>query len=66
VSQTFGVEVEFVERMRFDKGYISPYFVTDPERMEVSYDDPYVGSIPTEPTMNDSALRFEATDSSQL
>jgi chaperonin GroEL len=40
-SQTFGMELEFVEGMRFDKGYISPYFVTDAERMEVSYDDPY-------------------------
>jgi chaperonin GroEL len=41
-SQTFGMELEFVEGMRFDKGYISPYFITDPERMEVSYEDPYV------------------------
>jgi len=41
-SQTFGMELEFVEGMRFDKGYISPYFVTDPERMEVSYDDAYL------------------------
>jgi len=41
-SPTFGMELEFVEGMRFDKGYISPYFVTDPERMEVSYEDPYV------------------------
>jgi chaperonin GroEL len=41
-SQTFGMELEFVEGMRFDKGYISPYFVTDSERMEVSYDEPYV------------------------
>ena len=41
-SQTFGMELEFVEGMRFDKGYISPYFVTDPERMEVSYEEPYV------------------------
>jgi chaperonin GroEL len=41
-SQTFGIELELVEGMRLDKGYISPYFVTDPERMEVSYDDPYV------------------------
>jgi chaperonin GroEL len=41
-SQTFGMELEFVEGMRFDKGYISPYFVTDPERMEVSCEDPYV------------------------
>jgi len=41
-SQTFGMELEYVEGMRFDKGYISPYFVTDPERMEASYEDPYV------------------------
>jgi chaperonin GroEL len=41
-SQTFGMDLEFVEGMQFDKGYISPYFVTDPERMEVSYEDPYV------------------------
>ena len=41
-SQTFGMEIDFVEGMRFDKGYISPYFVTDPERMEVSLDDPYI------------------------
>jgi chaperonin GroEL len=41
-SQTFGMEMELVEGMRFDKGYISPYFVTDPERMEASLDDPYV------------------------
>ena len=33
-SQTFGMEMDLVEGMRFDKGYISPYFVTDPERME--------------------------------
>ncbi|HEX2027383.1 MAG TPA: chaperonin GroEL [Nitriliruptorales bacterium] len=41
-SQTFGMELEFVEGMQFDKGYISPYFVTDPERMEVVFEDPYV------------------------
>src|SRR5512134_512450 len=41
-SQTFGMEMDLVEGMRFDKGYISPYFVTDPERMEASLDDPYV------------------------
>jgi len=40
-SQTFGIELEFVEGMQFDKGYISPYFVTDPERMEAVYEDPY-------------------------
>ncbi|MGH9247857.1 MAG: chaperonin GroEL [Acidimicrobiales bacterium] len=41
-SQTFGMELEFTEGMRFDKGYISPYFVTDPERMEVVLEDPYI------------------------
>ncbi|MGH2704449.1 MAG: chaperonin GroEL [Actinomycetota bacterium] len=41
-SQTFGLELELVEGMRFDKGYISPYFITDPERMEVVLDDPYI------------------------
>src|SRR5881275_318868 len=41
-SQTFGIELEFVEGMQFDKGYISPYFVTDPERMESSFEDPYI------------------------
>src|SRR6195952_1796731 len=41
-SQTFGMELDLVEGMRFDKGYISPYFVTDPERMEASLDDAYV------------------------
>jgi chaperonin GroEL len=41
-SQTFGMELETVEGMRFDKGYISPYFITDPERMETVLEDPYV------------------------
>ena len=41
-SNTFGLELELTEGMRFDKGYISPYFVTDTERMEVTLDDPYV------------------------
>ncbi len=41
-SQTFGMEMDLVEGMRFDKGYISPYFVTDTERMEASLDDPYL------------------------
>jgi chaperonin GroEL len=41
-SNTFGLELELVEGMRFDKGYISPYFVSDPERMEVVLDDPYL------------------------
>ncbi|MGI9624596.1 MAG: chaperonin GroEL [Acidimicrobiales bacterium] len=41
-SQTFGMDMDFVEGMRFDKGYISPYFVTDAERMEAVLDDPYI------------------------
>ena len=41
-SQTFGMDLDFVEGMRFDKGYISPYFVTDPERMEAVLEDPYL------------------------
>ena len=41
-SNTFGLELDFVEGMQFDKGYISPYFVTDPERMEAVLDDCYV------------------------
>ncbi|MGA0186368.1 MAG: chaperonin GroEL [Ilumatobacteraceae bacterium] len=41
-SQTFGMEMDLVEGMRFDKGYISPYFVTDPDRMEAVLDDPYI------------------------
>ncbi len=41
-SNTFGMDMEFVEGMRFDKGFISPYFVTDPERMEAVLDDPYI------------------------
>jgi len=41
-SNTFGLELELTEGMRFDKGYISPYFVTDPDRMEAVLDDPYV------------------------
>jgi len=41
-SQTFGIELEFVEGMQFDKGYISPYFVTDSDRMETVFEDPYI------------------------
>jgi len=40
-SNTFGLELEFTEGMRFDKGYISAYFATDMERMEASLEDPY-------------------------
>jgi chaperonin GroEL len=41
-GQTFGIELEFVEGMQFDKGYISPYFVTDQERMEAVLEEPYI------------------------
>jgi chaperonin GroEL len=41
-SNTFGLELELTEGMRFDKGYISAYFMTDAERMEAVFDDPYV------------------------
>ncbi|MGA8045117.1 MAG: chaperonin GroEL [Dermatophilaceae bacterium] len=41
-SNTFGLELELTEGMRFDKGYISHYFVTDPERMEAVLEDPYI------------------------
>jgi len=41
-SNTFGLDLELTEGMRFDKGFISPYFVTDAERMEAILDDPYI------------------------
>ncbi len=41
-SQTFGFSKEFVEGMQFDKGYVSPYMVTNPDRMEASYNNPYI------------------------
>ncbi|SOD70456.1 chaperonin GroEL [Jatrophihabitans sp. GAS493] len=41
-SNTFGLELELTEGMRFDKGHISPYFVTDTDRMEAVLDDPYI------------------------
>jgi chaperonin GroEL len=41
-SNTFGMDLEFTEGMQFDKGYLSPYFVTDPERQEAVLEDPYV------------------------
>jgi chaperonin GroEL len=41
-GQTFGMELEFTEGMQFDKGYISPYMVTDQERMEAVLDEPYI------------------------
>ena len=41
-SNTFGMDLDFVEGMQFDKGYLSPYFVTDPERQEAVLEEPYV------------------------
>ncbi|MGI9600252.1 MAG: chaperonin GroEL, partial [Acidimicrobiales bacterium] len=41
-SNTFGMDLAFVEGMQFDKGYLSPYFVTDPERQESVLDEPYI------------------------
>ena len=41
-GQTFGLELEFTEGMQFDKGYLSPYMVTDPDRMEAVLDNPYI------------------------
>jgi chaperonin GroEL len=41
-GQTLGMELEFTEGMQFDKGYVSPYFVTDQERMEAVLDNPYI------------------------
>jgi len=41
-SQTFGTELELTEGMRFDKGYLNPYFVTDPERQEAVFEDAYI------------------------
>ena len=41
-SNTFGIELELTEGMQFDKGYLSPYFVTDPERQEAVLDDPVI------------------------
>src|SRR6266581_3516471 len=41
-GQTLGLELEFTEGMQFDKGYLSPYMITDPERMEAVLDEPYI------------------------
>jgi chaperonin GroEL len=41
-SNTFGLELDFTEGMQFDKGYLSPYFVTDPERQEAVLEEPYI------------------------
>jgi chaperonin GroEL len=49
-SQTFGMDMDLVEGMRFDKGYIAPYFVTDPERMEAVLEDAYILLVGTKIT----------------
>jgi len=49
-SNTFGLEMDLVEGMRFDKGYISPYMVTDTERMEVELNNPYILFVPAKIT----------------
>src|SRR5690606_557286 len=41
-AQAFGTELELTEGMRFDKGYLNPYFVTDPDRQEAVFEDPYI------------------------
>jgi len=41
-SQSFGIDVEVVEGMQFDQGYVSPYMINNPEKMEASYEDPYI------------------------
>jgi chaperonin GroEL len=55
-SNTFGLELELTEGMRFDKGYISGYFVTDPERMEAVLDDPYILIVSSKVSANKDLL----------
>jgi chaperonin GroEL len=55
-SNTFGLELELTEGMRFDKGYISPYFATDPERMEAALEDPYILIINSKVSANKDLL----------
>src|SRR5437016_5243008 len=55
-SNTFGLELELTEGMRFDKGYISPYFATDPERMEAGLEDPYILIVNSKVSANKDLL----------
>src|SRR5215467_1485173 len=55
-SNTFGLELELTEGMRFDKGYISPYFATDPERMEAVLDEPYILIVNSKVSANKDLL----------
>src|SRR5438128_1751575 len=66
-GQTFGLELEFTEGMQFDKGYLSPYMITDAERMEAVLDDPYIllahqniGAVKDTTTMIDGAGKSDA------
>ena len=56
-SNTFGMELEFTEGMQFDKGYLSPYFVTDPERQEAVLEDPYILFAPARSPRSRPAAR---------
>src|SRR6201990_2049267 len=53
---TFGLELELTEGMRFDKGYIAPYFVTDPERLEAVLEDPYILVVNSKVSANKDLL----------
>src|ERR1700688_4936371 len=55
-SNTFGLELEFTEGMQFDKGYISAYFVTDPERLEAVLEDPYILVVNSKVSANKDML----------
>src|SRR2546427_10058139 len=55
-SNTFGLQLELTEGMRFDKGYISPYFATDPERMEAVLEDPYILIVNSKVSANKDLL----------
>src|SRR5580658_2882414 len=55
-SNTFGLELELTEGMRFDKGYIAPYFVTDPERLEAVLEDPYILVVNSKVSANKDML----------
>ncbi len=57
-SNTFGLELELTEGMRFDKGYIAPYFVTDPERLEAVLEDPYILVVNSKISANKDLLEL--------
>src|SRR5918912_1349740 len=64
-GQTFGLELEFTEGMQFDKGYLSPYMITDPERMEAVLEDPAI-LTGAEVITEEMGLKLENTKLSQL